>query len=542
MAKESMEGHRRQRLRWFASLSISRKLLSLVLLGLLVAGGVMVAGIAGLRSIDHRAQDIYSGNLQPSAQLATINSAALQVQADVANLALAEGKVATAQFTDRIAAQDKVLDEALTAYRPSVTDPKQQQMVEQFTTWWSAYRNVRDHRLVGLAASGDRAAFQQTYLGDGQIVSGKATAALNDLMRYEQSDGQAAAEAAHGSYVDARTIMIVVLVTGLLIALALSRFMSGLILRPIRKIHSVLTAMADGDLTAEAHVDQADEIGAMASALAIANASTREAVRALGDNAGALNAAVRSLNGISGEIGSSASDASGRAGQVAQAAAAVSDHVAAAATGAEEMGASIQEISRSTAQAATVAQQAVDIAGSTNETIAKLGTSSTEIGEVVKVITSIAEQTNLLALNATIEAARAGEAGKGFAVVANEVKDLAQETARATEDIARRVAAIQVDTGAAVAAIGEISSVIAEISEYQGTIASAVEEQAATTDSMSQSVAEAAAGSGQIAATIGGVAEATGVTTSGVARTGEAVDELGRMAADMQSLVSRFRY
>jgi methyl-accepting chemotaxis protein len=158
------------------------------------------------------------------------------------------------------------------------------------------------------------------------------------------------------------------------------------------------------------------------------------------------------------------------------------------------------------------------------------------------VIAAIASQTNLLALNATIEAARAGEYGKGFAVVAQEVKDLAQETAKATEDIGRRVKAIQGDTGAAVAGIEHISTVIAEVSDLQGTIATAIEEQSATTNEMSRSASQAAVGSNEIADTVGGVAAATETTQEGVSGTVQAVQELARMAAEMQTVVSRFRH
>jgi methyl-accepting chemotaxis protein len=178
----------------------------------------------------------------------------------------------------------------------------------------------------------------------------------------------------------------------------------------------------------------------------------------------------------------------------------------------------------------------------TNQTIEKLGQSSAEIGQVIKVITSIAQQTNLLALNATIEAARAGEAGKGFAVVANEVKELAKETAKATEDISRKIEAIQADTKGAVSAIGQISGVIHQINDIQNTIASAVEEQSATTNEISRNLAEAAKGAIDITKNVAGVAEAARSTTAGAVDTQKSAQSLERMAAELQELVSQFKY
>ncbi|WP_433615150.1 methyl-accepting chemotaxis protein [Dactylosporangium sp. CA-139114] len=528
--------------RWLADQPMARKLMLLVLVGCLVGAVVLGVGVFSLKRVNDRAAELYKLNLVPAAHLAALDRAALRVRNDVANLALSNGPVASKAFTDDIAAAEQQVDGEVAAYRATIRDVKQRQLLNRFTIWWGAFRNIRDHRLLPLIQAGDNAGFQQAYLGDGDTVGGNAMAALEDLMRFEQSSGQAGAGQAASAYRTARIAMVVALLVGLALAMVLSRYLTGLIVRPIRRVHAVLTAVAAGDLTAEADVAQRDEVGQMARALGAATASTREAVRSLGDNSATLAAAAEELSAISRQIDTSARSANTRAGEVARAAGTVSEHVAAVAGGASEMGDAIDEISRNTAHAATVTASAVAIAATTNDTIGRLGASSTEIGEVVKVITSIAGQTNLLALNATIEAARAGDFGKGFAVVAQEVKDLARETARATDDIGRRVQAIQLDTEDAVAAMGQIGDVIAQMSEYQHAIAAAVEEQAATARSMSHSVGAAASGSTDIAGTIAGVADATELTNQGVSSTGEAVDQLAAMASEMRVLVSRFKY
>ncbi|WP_206044421.1 methyl-accepting chemotaxis protein [Gemmatimonas groenlandica] len=260
------------------------------------------------------------------------------------------------------------------------------------------------------------------------------------------------------------------------------------------------------------------------------------------NSASSLASAAEELTASSHTMSATAEETSAQANVVSAASEQVSRNVSTVATGTEEMSASIREIASNAAEASKVASHAVKVAETTNDTVAKLGVSSAEIGKVIKVITSIAQQTNLLALNATIEAARAGEAGKGFAVVANEVKELAKETAKATEDISQKIEAIQKDTSGAVSAIREISQIIDKIAEIQTTIASAVEEQTATTNEMGRNVTEAAKGSSEIAENITGVAQAAIATSQGAADSLHASSELARMAAELQSVVSRFQF
>ncbi|MGC9670456.1 methyl-accepting chemotaxis protein [Planosporangium sp. 12N6] len=338
------------------------------------------------------------------------------------------------------------------------------------------------------------------------------------------------------------TVTLVVLIAGIVVAVAVGVWIVRSVRRPINAMVEALDKVATGDFSGDIAVRGDDEVGRMADALRAALAEIRGVVSRVAESAGRLSGASQGLTRTSQQIAGSAREASNRAAEVAETAEQVSHSVHTVATGAEQMGASIREVAQSASDASQVGAEAVAAAQETNSTIEKLGVSSTEIGNVVKVITSIAEQTNLLALNATIEAARAGEAGKGFAVVASEVKDLAQETAKATEDIARRIETIQGDTRGAVEAIGRIGQIIDRINDYQTTIASAVEEQAATAAEISRSVGTAASGSSEIATAIGGVAQAADTTSAGVIETDRAATELAELSAELQQLVGRFRY
>jgi methyl-accepting chemotaxis protein len=309
----------------------------------------------------------------------------------------------------------------------------------------------------------------------------------------------------------------------------------------VDSILAVVSAAANGDLTQEITVRGNDAIGQMGEGLSIFFDDLRQSISSIGETASTLGSSAEELTTVSQQMSANAEETAAQANTVASATQQVSQNLHSVATGAEEMTATVQSIAGNATEAAKVAGEAVQTAQSANATVQKLGESSAEIGQVIKVITSIAQQTNLLALNATIEAARAGEAGKGFAVVANEVKELAKQTAKATEDISQKITAIQEDTRRAVESIANITTVIGKINDISGTIATAVEEQSATTNEMSRNVTEAAKGAGDISQNIQGVAEAADSTTRGAQDTQKASKGLAEMAAQLQTLVAKFK-
>ena len=265
---------------WMADMPMARKLLLLVGVNCAMAALLLGVGAAGLANVSNRANDISRHNFRSVALLTSINAEDLQVQADVGSVALSSGPVALKTFRDRIDATDAQMDRQIADYHRTIVSSQQRDVLLQFTIWWQAYRNYRDHRLMVLATT-DPVAFQTAYLGQGQLVTGRAMAALATLLSIEQTNGKNAAEAARSTYHTALNTMITTLVVGLSAALLLARRLTRLIVRPVHLVADVLSAVASGDLTRDARVDQRDELGQMARALSIATHSMREGVQTL---------------------------------------------------------------------------------------------------------------------------------------------------------------------------------------------------------------------------------------------------------------------
>lgn len=263
-------------------------------------------------------------------------------------------------------------------------------------------------------------------------------------------------------------LIIFAVLIGMVVAIALSIYITRNITFPLRRLTEAANVIAKGDLTGEkVEVNTKDELNALAhsfnimkenlsnliSNVALNVSNTTAAAEQLASSTDTVTTATNDIaeriesvtanSNQSAQVGNDCAIATNESAQGVNNIAEASQTLNVQAMDMETMVVEGRDTLQTTEQQMAVIQQS---SYETKEKIQQLSDQSAEIESITKVITDITDQTNLLALNAAIEAARAGEHGKGFAVVADEVRKLAEESKRSAEKIVQLTVNIQKDT------------------------------------------------------------------------------------------------
>lgn len=260
-----------------------------------------------------------------------------------------------------------------------------------------------------------------------------------------------------------RNIMIIISVICIALLCILIERVTHVVIRPVKEMTRVITAMTSGDFTVSIKTKGNDEIAVMSHSVEKFIESMKQMIAEMGNVSGKLKNQADSSKGVSGEMSSAA-------GIQSQSMSELNATV-------DQLSVSVNEIAQNATQLAGVAadtksdsdmveskmQETVAVSEkgrkdmervgealsnievsihNLEEAVNKVGTASGEIVQIIKLIGDIADETNLLSLNASIEAARAGEAGRGFAVVATEIGTLAKNSADSVAHITELITEI----------------------------------------------------------------------------------------------------
>ncbi len=260
-----------------------------------------------------------------------------------------------------------------------------------------------------------------------------------------------------------RTAMAVIGIISLFVLAVIIERTVHIVIKPVKELTRVITAMTDGDFTVSVNVKSKDEIGVMSQSVQRFIQSMRGMISSIhgvsdklheqADNSslisGQMYDASRTQSQSMQELNNTVEQLSLSVNEIAENATTLAMVVADTREEGEQVDLKMKDTVEVSRQGKTDMQNVGDAMQSINQSVLKLqqaidkvGKASEEITNITGVISGIAEETNLLSLNASIEAARAGEAGKGFAVVATEIGQLAKNSAESVQNIENLISEI----------------------------------------------------------------------------------------------------
>ncbi|WP_279340945.1 methyl-accepting chemotaxis protein [Janthinobacterium sp. 78] len=332
----------------------------------------------------------------------------------------------------------------------------------------------------------------RTIMHDAQYHrnKGKIMQPVNEFLTLLDQRTSAAVQTATGGTMAAYSVTVGVLLVSVMVSLLCLFLVYRHIKRNLDQAIATAQLIAGGDLSIDAVIERADEIGVLLHAMNTINAN---------------------LTGLIGDIRSSTGEMSVATHEIALGNADLSARTEAQASSLEETASSMETLTATVRQNASNAGEANQLAATASavavlggavvaqvvNTMGAIKESSSQIADIIGVIDGIAFQTNILALNAAVEAARAGEQGRGFAVVAGEVRSLAHRSAAAAQEIKTLIGASveRVDAGSKlVDEAGRTMALVVEsiqkVAAIMSEITSASHEQSAGISEVNQAVTQ----------------------------------------------------
>jgi methyl-accepting chemotaxis protein WspA len=383
----------------------------------------------------------------------------------------------------------------------------------------------------------------------------KVRAAVQSLVDYNMTDGEASGREITRSVATANIAIVVSLAAALLLALALGYVLLRSITRPLGRLLTATDAISTGDLTQRMNLERRDEFGTLAQGF---NRMTEQLMVLFGQ----VQQSGIQVNTSATEIAATSKEQQATASEIA----ATTTEIGATS---KEISATSRELVKTMTEVSQVAEETALLAGggqeglqrmtetmhnvmeavgSINAKLAVLSDKAGNINQVVTTITKVADQTNLLSLNAAIEAEKAGEYGRGFGVVATEIRRLADQTAVATYDIEQMVKEMQSAVSAGVMGMDKFSEEVRrgmqevqEVGAQLSQIISQVQALAPRFDAVSEGVQAQATGAEQISQALTQLSEAAQQTVDSLRQSGQAIDGLHQAAGVLRSGVSRFK-
>ncbi|MNW44341.1 Methyl-accepting chemotaxis protein McpS [compost metagenome] len=527
-------------MRWFYNMKTSTKLIGSFLIMSIVVGFVGIYGLNNLGVMNRSLNSMYDDGLVPLKNMLQAENSVTQMRLIARDLYIKRTTAERQEQVEKYNEAAKLMTAYMDEFRASNLSAESLKELEGYTAAAGEYKKVFQQG-IELALSNRNEELSDLISGDFAKAAGDLSGSISRLVDINIGEADMLRDNGASIYYSSRTITIVIVVIASLLCILLGYIISQLIARPLSKVVTLVTKVADGDLTETSGINTKDETGVLAIAVDNMVINLRTLAGTIQSHSENLAASAEQISSSADEIAIGNNSQANDAQTINHLFQELSTAIHSVAHNTEEA----SEMSGTTVSIAEEGRKVIQSSMSSMRTVSsqmsRLEDDSQKVGEIIDVIEDIADQTNLLALNAAIEAARAGEQGRGFAVVADEVRKLAERSGEATKQIIGIIKGMQENTRTSVEAVHSSSDLSEKSGESFERIVSMVNEMGQKIIEISAASEEQAAQTTNVLTAVENISATTEEAAASSEETAATAQSLAHLAMEMQKTVSVFK-
>ncbi|MFH0733496.1 MAG: MCP four helix bundle domain-containing protein [bacterium] len=245
---------------WFYNMNISKKLLLSFFLVAVIAGVIGYEGITNIRAIEAADSMLYEKAAVPLGQLQKIGVAFQRSRVNMRDAFMATDRAVMDQKEKRVEEMNTIVEEQLKGYEKTLLSDEDKRLYEEFK---AVYKTNSDFiiKIINLCKNNQKTEAENLMKGDAFVASGKTDELLSKIVELNISGAKEISDQNTLNADSAVSLMTILIIIGVLLAIALGIFISKIIGNPINILAAAAQKIAVGDVDVSVEQKSTDEIG-----------------------------------------------------------------------------------------------------------------------------------------------------------------------------------------------------------------------------------------------------------------------------------------